>query len=177
MSGGVTVRIVREDDVPALTALLTADRGHLAPWDPQRPDDHWTEASQRQDAARLLDLHRQDRAIPGVIVEDGRLVGQVTVADVVRGPLQSGTLGYWVAGHATGRGAATAAAAARVRIAFDEAGLHRLEAGTLPHDTASRRVLVRTGFRRFGYAPRYLRIAGEWRDHVLVQLLDEPGMR
>ena len=38
-------------------------------------------------------------------------------------------------------------------------------------------VAARTGFQRFGYAPRYLRIAGEWQDHVLFQLLDEPGMR
>ncbi|WP_218120772.1 GNAT family N-acetyltransferase [Geodermatophilus sp. DSM 45219] len=112
-----------------------------------------------------------------MIVEDGRLVGQVTVADVARGPLQSGTLGYRVAGHATRRSVATAAAAAMVRTAFDEAGLHRLEAGTLPHDTASQRVPARTGSQRFGYAPRYLRIAGERRDHVLFQLLDEPGMR
>ena len=177
MSGGVTVRLVREDDVPALTALLTANREHLAPWDPQRPDGYWTEAFQRQDTARLLDLHRQDRGIPGVIVEDGEPVGRITVTDVVRGPLQSGTFGYWVAGHATGRGVATAAAAAMVRIAFDEAGLHRLEAGTLPHNHASQGVLARTGFQRFGYAPRYLRIAGQWQDHVLFQLLNEPEMR
>ena len=37
--------------------------------------------------------------------------------------------------------------------------------------------VARTGFQRFGYAPRYLCIAGERQDHVLLQLLDEPGMR
>ena len=177
MSGRVTVRLVREDDVPALTRLLAANREHLAPWDPQRPDEYWTEEFQRADTARQLELHRQDRAIPGVIVEDGELVGRVGVHNVVRGPLQSGTLGYWVAGHATGRGVATAATAAMVRTAFDEAGLHRLEAGTLPHNHASQRVLARTGFQRFGYAPRYLCIAGRWQDHVLFQLLDERDVR
>ena len=171
MSGRVTVRLVREDDVPALTVLLTANREHLAPWDPQRPDEYWTEAFQRQDTARLLDLHRQDRVIPGVIVEDGEVVGRINVNDVVRGAFLSGHLGYWMAEHVTGRGVATAAVAAMTRTAFGDAGLHRLQAATLLHNAASRRVLERNGFTPIGVAPRYLRIAGRWQDHLLFQLL------
>ena len=59
-------------------------------------------------------------------------------------------------------------------IAFGELGLHRIEAGTVPHNVRSRAVLERNGFVRFGYAPAYLKIAGEWRDHVLYQALSEP---
>ncbi len=43
MSGRVPVRLLRENDVPAVTALLVADREHPAPWDPLHPDDHRTE--------------------------------------------------------------------------------------------------------------------------------------
>ena len=57
-------------------------------------------------------------------------------------------------------------------IAFGELGLHRVEAGTVPHNARSRAVLERTGFVRFGYAPAYLKIAGEWQDHVLYQVLN-----
>jgi ribosomal-protein-alanine N-acetyltransferase len=60
-----------------------------------------------------------------------------------------------------------------VRIAFEELGLHRLEAGTLLHNTASQRVLERNGFTRFGLAPKYLSIAGRWQDHVLFQRINE----
>jgi [ribosomal protein S5]-alanine N-acetyltransferase len=67
------------------------------------------------------------------------------------------------------------------RLAFGEAGLHRLRAGTLLHDVASQTVLRRNGFTPIGVAPRYLRIAGRWQDHLLLPLLaDEtatPGMR
>jgi [ribosomal protein S5]-alanine N-acetyltransferase len=38
-------------------------------------------------------------------------------------------------------------------------------------------VLRKSRFTLIGIAPRYLRIAGEWQDHLLFQLLDEPGMR
>jgi ribosomal-protein-alanine N-acetyltransferase len=68
---------------------------------------------------------------------------------------------------------ATAAVGAAVRHAFEQLGLHRAEAGTLVHNVASQRVLERNGFTRFGMAPRYLRIAGKWQDHVLFQRLNE----
>ena len=171
MSGAVTVRILTPDDVPALTALLVTNRNHLAPWDPVRPEGFSTEEFQRQDAARLLDLHRLGGILPGLVLLDGEPVGRITVNDVVHGPFLSGDLGYWVSRHVTGRGIATAAVAAMTRLAFGEAGLHRLQAGTLLHNAASQKVLRRNGFTPIGVAPRYLRIAGEWQDHLLFQLL------
>jgi ribosomal-protein-alanine N-acetyltransferase len=36
-------------------------------------------------------------------------------------------------------------------------------------NVASQRVLEKNRFTRIGLAPRYLRIAGSWRDHVLLQ--------
>jgi ribosomal-protein-alanine N-acetyltransferase len=51
--------------------------------------------------------------------------------------------------------------------------LHRAEAGTLVHNIGSQRVLERNGFARYGLAPKYLRIAGRWQDHVLFQRINE----
>ncbi|MGH3421007.1 MAG: GNAT family N-acetyltransferase, partial [Streptosporangiaceae bacterium] len=58
------------------------------------------------------------------------------------------------------------------RRAFDDLDLHRVEAGTLTHNIGSQKVLQRNGFERFGLAPSYLRIAGEWQDHILFQVLN-----
>lgn len=55
--------------------------------------------------------------------------------------------------------------------AFGKLGLHRLQAETLLHNTASQRVLTRNGFRPFAVAPAYLKIAGEWQDNILFHLL------
>ncbi len=57
-------------------------------------------------------------------------------------------------------------------IGFGQLGLHRLEAGTLLHNTPSQRVLARNGFRPFAVAESYLKIAGRWQDHVLFQRLN-----
>ncbi|WNV77536.1 GNAT family N-acetyltransferase [Geodermatophilus sp. DSM 44513] len=177
MSAGVTVRLVAPGDVAPLTALLVANRDHLAPWDPVRAPEYWTEQGQRVNTDRLLDLYELGGVLPGVVLLDGEVVGQVTVNNVVRGAFRSGDLGYWVSHHVTGRGVATAAVAATARWAFGDAGLHRLQAGTLLHNAASQTVLRRNGFTPIGVAPGYLCIAGRWQDHLLFQLLDGPGMR
>ena len=101
---------------------------------------------------------------------------KVSVTNVVRRSFQSANIGYWVAGERNGRGVATAAVGAVCRFAFGELELHRLEAGTLLHNVGSQIVLDRNGFRPFGVAPNYLRIAGSWCDHVLFQRTsDEPS--
>jgi ribosomal-protein-alanine N-acetyltransferase len=113
--------------------------------------------------------------VPLVVVdEDGRTCGRLSVGNIVRGA-QSAAHGYWVAQEANGRGLASAAVADAVRLAFGDLGLHRLEASTLLHNLASQRVLRRNGFAPYGVAPRYLRIAGEWQDHALFQLLHDPA--
>lgn len=71
-----------------------------------------------------------------------------------------------------GRGLASAAVADAVRVAFDELRLHRLQAETLLHNTASQRVLAWNGFQPFGIAPSYLKIAGRWQDHILFHLFN-----
>ena len=44
-------------------------------------------------------------------------------------------------------------------------GLNRVEANIMPHNEASVRLVRRAGFRKEGYSPRYLKIAGRWSDH------------
>ncbi|MBG0561990.1 GNAT family N-acetyltransferase [Actinoplanes aureus] len=164
------IRRVTVDDAGPLAALVRANRAYLEPWDPIRDESYYTEYGQRR---LIADVLGKDDALPYVIVVDGRVVGRVTLSNVVRGPFLSASLGYWVAEETAGRGVASAAVAAIVRAAFTEHGLHRVEAATLLHNVRSRRVLERNGFERIGMAPRYLRIAGEWQDHYLFQLLAE----
>ena len=165
----ITTRPVTVADAPALAALLTANRAHLAPWDPIRPDGYFTAAGQ----AGLIEEGLRGTSILHVIREDGEIAGRINLNNVVHGPFQSGNLGYWVDHARTGRGVATTAVRMFAHLVFGLAGLHRMEAGTLVHNHASQRVLTRNGFTPFGLAPRYLRIAGEWQDHRLFQLLAE----
>ena len=57
-------------------------------------------------------------------------------------------------------------------LAFSRLGLHRLEAACLPENEASSGLLLRAGFTQEGRAAAYLKINGDWRDHLLFGLVN-----
>jgi [ribosomal protein S5]-alanine N-acetyltransferase len=167
-----TTRPLSLDDAAALTAIVREDRDFLAPWEPSRTESWFTEDGQREEIRVKLEQQARGLVVPHVVLDDDdEVVGRINLNNVVRGAFESCSVGYSIRAAANGRGHATAAVAAMLRVAFGELGLHRVEAGTLVHNAASQRVLERNGFVRFGLAPQYLRIAGRWQDHVLFQLL------
>lgn len=161
-------------DADELSAVRTREQEFLAPWEPIRPDDFATVEGQAQVIAKFLEQYESGTSLPLVILDDeGAIVGTIALSGIVRGPFLSAHLGYWVASTANGRGYATSAVAATIERGFSELGLHRVQAATLPHNAGSQRVLAKNGFERIGYAPRYLKIAGRWQDHVLFQRIAE----
>lgn len=167
-------RLVTQDDAPVLAELLRVNRDFLAPWEPIRDEDNFTIEGQRATIKSALQRYEQGITVPSVILdEDDRVAGRITLNEIVRGAFQSCHLGYWLSADANGRGLATAAARDMIRVAFEELGLHRIQAGTLLHNVRSQRVLERNGFVRFGVAPAYLNIAGQWQDHALYQVVNE----
>ena len=174
-AAGFELRPLTLEDAAALAAAYDRNRAHLSPWDPPRSDDFWTEAGQRERLMTELEAVAAGRQAAWLLHHEDRVVGRFALNTIVKGPFRSSTVGYWVDGQHTGRGLATWA----VAQVCDEArrlGLHRLEAGTMLHNTASQAVLRRSGFRHFGTAERYLFIAGAWQDHHLFQriLHDDP---
>ncbi|HTX85024.1 MAG TPA: GNAT family protein [Streptosporangiaceae bacterium] len=171
-----TCRLISAEDAPALARLLRLNRDFLAPWEPLRGDDFFTEDRQRVMIQDALREHQEGRNLPLVIVDGtGGVVGRITLNNIVRGAFQSCSVGYWVSEAAGGRGVATAALKQVVSVAFGELGLHRLQAETLLHNVASQTVLERNGFVRIGMAPAYLKIAGRWQDFILYQLINDAG--
>ena len=127
--------------------------------------EHFKLAGQRAEIEKLLGDQQRGLTVAHVILDEDRIIGRVTLSNIVRGPFQSCNLGYWIGRAENGRGHATRAVADLTVLAFSELDLHRIEAGTLSHNIASQRVLERNAFERFGLARRYLRIAWHWQDH------------
>ena len=161
----ITLRPPSSQDGPTLVALRRASRSHLEPWEPLPPpgssayDDGWFErflANAFTERCRRFLLVRTD---------DDVIVGQVALSEIMRGPLQQAFVGYWIGSEFTGRGYMTGGVRRVVQIAFTALGLSRLEANVQPHNGASLAVLRKVGFRREGFSPRYLEIAGKRADH------------
>jgi len=171
LSESVTMRTLRSSDAPALAAAYVRNREYLSSWEPVRPEEYYTEKWQATDIASRLVAADSGEGLPLGLFAGDAVVGRFNLAGIVRGPFQSAGLGYWVDGAYAGRGLASAAVLMIVETAREVLGLHRIEASTLLHNAASQRVLLKAGFQQIGMAPRYLRIAGEWQDHNLYQVL------
>lgn len=97
--------------------------------------------------------------------DTGQIVGVFNITNIVMGPFRSAFLGYYAfAGHEH-QGLMTDGLRAVVRHAFRTLKLHRLEANIQPANTPSIALVKRCGFAHEGFSPRYLKVAGRWRDH------------
>ena len=172
---GVAIRSFVYADVPELTELRIRNRAFLEPWEPRRSAGFFTEGGQRAEIERDRHEWAADRTYAFAICElpDGAMRGRIALANVVRGAWENATLGYFVDRVAGGRGIATEAVGLALRFAFGPCRLHRVQAAVMPHNARSIRVLEKNGFRHEGFSPRYLRLAGSWRDHELFALTVE----
>jgi ribosomal-protein-alanine N-acetyltransferase len=168
-AGRVQIRILRASDVDAMRAAYVRNREHLAPWEPVRDEEFFTTDGQLASVHSKLALFIAGSDVPWVLTDGDTIVGLMTLSGIVRGPFLSAHLGYWIDKDYNGHGIGTAAVAFALRTARDELGLHRLQAATLLHNSASQTILKRCGFTEIGVAPAYLNIAGGWQDHLLFQ--------
>jgi ribosomal-protein-alanine N-acetyltransferase len=158
-----------------LFSLVSSNRTFLEPFDPLRPEAFFTTAGQMENLLRAVRDRETDRGYGFGIVErgDGVMVGRVNLSNVVRGAWHNATLGYYVGREWNGRGYATEAVRQVLAFAFETARLHRVQAGAMPRNAPSVRVLEKNGFRREGLAQRYLRINGVWEDHLIFAMTSE----
>ena len=170
LGDGIRLRPVASGDAAAYAAAYDANRAHLARWDPAREESFYTVEWHEALVAQHLRDGADGRAARFVLVhDDGRIVGVANISNIVRGAFHSADLGYWIDASLAGRGLMSRAIAVVIDHASTELALHRLQAATLLDNAASQRVLAANGFERIGMAPKYLRIAGEWQDHLLFQ--------
>lgn len=173
-------RLLLRAPTPALAdAVLDyqlRNRAHFAPWDPPYPAGFFERAGT---AERLLQGEQAFAAGAAwrywicPVEAPTRVIGTVHFSQVARGPFQNAILGYSLDERAQGRGLMHEALLTAIAAAFGpDMRLHRIQAAVRPENRRSRAVLERLGFAREGFSPRYLFIAGAWRDHEVFALVN-----
>lgn len=165
----MTLRLPQHGDYQAWAQLREVSSEHLTPWEPIRAEDHLTRKAFTNRVYWAARAEAQGTALPLLMIrrEDQRLVGAITLDNIRRGPVQAGTLGYWIGAPFARMGYMREAILAVVHHAFTTMDLSRIEAACLPENAASRGVLEKCGFKYEGVAQSYLQINGRWRNHVL----------
>ncbi len=168
------LRPISRGDRAEWRRVRMANSTWLRRWDATAPSH--AHPQPRSFATMVRQMRREARAgrqLPFVVEYDGRLVGQLTVSNLVRGSAQYASLGYWIDEAHAGRGIITRAVALAIDHCFGEVGLHRVEVAIRPENASSLRVVEKLGIQEVGYAPRYLHIDGDWRDHRLFAITRE----
>jgi ribosomal-protein-alanine N-acetyltransferase len=170
---GVSLRPPRPSDYADWRELRAASRVHLQPWEPTWPADDLSRMAYRRRLAAYARDREAGAAYPFFVFRDSddALTGGITLSNVRRGVAQMGSIGYWCGLPHVRQGHTLAALKAISGFAFRTLGLHRLEAACIPDNAASRHLLEKAGFSEEGYARAYLKINGEWRDHVLFGMI------
>jgi RimJ/RimL family protein N-acetyltransferase len=154
------------DDVPALVAACNDDE--IRRWLPMIPSPYTEGHARTYIQGRVPNVGPNQFAI----TERGSVVGAIGL-DVTES-IRQGTIGYWCAREARGRGVTTRALRMLSRHAIDDLGLERLQLFTDPDNHASQRVAEKVGYQREGTVRSHLpQRDGTRRDSIAFSLL--PG--
>jgi ribosomal-protein-alanine N-acetyltransferase len=168
------LRPIAQRDKHAWRRVRERNRAWLSRWDATVPPGSETRPRTFGSMVRAMQADaRAGRQLPFVVEYDGRFAGQVTVNNITRGSGQFASIGYWIDEAYAGRGLITKSVAMVIDHCFFVLRLHRVEIAIRPENKASLRVVEKLGIAEFGFAPRFLHIDGDWRDHRLFAITRE----
>lgn len=166
----VMLRPLVPTDFDVYREVRLRNESWLLPWEPSRLSlaaDPIREAGAFSARCGLRDRERHAGTAYGLgLFVDNTFCGEVNLNTVLRGALQSATVGYWIDQQRAGHAYVAEAVVVMARFAFEELGLHRLEICIIPRNERSHRVMQKLDIRDEGIARRFLEINGVWEDHV-----------
>lgn len=169
--------LLQPDNAHLFFAYRERNLAHVAPWEPApNPNDGTLEQACHRVAAKSAKGFADGVSVHFIATdrETGAVVAGCNFTNIVRGIFQACHLGYSVDHAWQGKGLMFEVAQAGIAYMFDIQGLHRVMANHMPANVRSEKLLRRLGFEREGVARAYLKINGQWQDHVLNALVNEP---
>lgn len=170
----INIRFFRSADAVEKLKLEVENRAFFEAYSTTRYPDFYTLLIQRELIEIYAEQKENDQSYNFGIFENQTdlLVGTISLVQVMRGPLQRAVLGYAMDKKHNNKGYTTEAIQLIIAYAFRKIALHRIEAGVMPGNDASIRVLEKAGFHKEGIAIQNVQINGEWRDHQVLAIIN-----
>ncbi|MET3698867.1 ribosomal-protein-alanine N-acetyltransferase [Bacillus oleivorans] len=171
----IYLRFFEESDTEELLALELRNKDFFKKYNTTKKDSFYTLDGQLQRIQRTTEMRENDQFyLFGIFLkETDKLIGVVMLSEVGRGPFQNCWLGYYLDQSHNGKGYMTEAVRIIVDYAFAELNLHRIDAGVMPHNVGSIRLLEKNGFHKEGIAKKNVLINGVWEDHQTMAIINE----
>lgn len=166
-------RLPTEQDIPQILAFYHRNRDHLEKVQSPRPREFYTKTYWRIKCITARQEFEDDRSCQLIIFDRSNpnlVIGYCNFVNFIRGHFFACRLGYGLDRDYEGKGFMYDALHVAIRYLFQELNMHRIEANYLPWNEKSGKVLHRLGFKKEGYAERYLHVHGKWEPHILTAL-------
>lgn len=169
----VFVRTLEKKDADAILQVELRNRGFFQKYTSLRESGFYTLEGQVDRIQKNNELQKLDQCyFFGIFrIDSAELIGSIALSEVLRGPLQSCFVGYTLDQEHNGKGYMTEAVRLVVDYAFHDLKLHRIEAGVMPHNAGSIKVLEKAGFHKEGIAKKNVKINGKWEDHQVLAII------
>lgn len=173
------LRMPQSSDYRAWQRLRADSREFLQPWEPKWRPDELSGSAYRARLNRYQQEYDAGQSIALFIFarDSDDLLGGITIGLIRRGVAQSCMIGYWMGECHAGKGFMSRTLDMVIPYIFGALELHRIEAACIAENARSIRLLEKAGFRQEGSLRGYLKINGEWRDHLMFGLLDSDDNR
>jgi L-amino acid N-acyltransferase YncA len=160
----VAARLAEARDAPAIARIYNEGiQDRLATFE--------TEPRAADDVLRWL-AERSGRWPTVVVERDGSVIGWAGTSEYRPRACYAGVAEFSVYVARSDRGQGAGRLAMETLIAeCERRGIWKLVSRVFPENTASRRLLVRVGFREVGTYHRHAKLDGAWRDTVIVERL------
>lgn len=152
------------------------NKSFLEEWEPVKSEEFYTNQYQQEQLEQDLTNIQNNNSFRLWIFkkhDDHRIIGSIGFNNIVRGVFLSCFLGYKLDKDEINKGYMSEALQKGIEIMFNEYGLHRIEANIMPKNKRSLRVVEKLGFYNEGVAYKYLKINGQWEDHIHMVLLND----
>jgi [ribosomal protein S5]-alanine N-acetyltransferase len=171
----IAVQLVEESDANSLLALEVRNKHFFQQFTGLRDSAFYTYEGQAQRIKKEMECISADKGYLFMIRLKGseEVIGEVMLTEVVRENLQSCWIGYFLDQDHNGKGYMTEAVQLVVHYAFQELHFHRIEAGVMPHNIGSIKVLLKAGFHKEGIARKNVKINGKWEDHQILVIIHD----
>lgn len=127
---------------------------------------------------RLADMEKQMQSANALHLllfypDTKDIIGECNFTNIIRGPFNACFLGFSLDQNEQGKGIMQEALETAIEYMFANQKLHRIMANYIPENHRSGNLLKRLRFEEEGRARKYLKINGQWADHILTARIND----
>lgn len=170
----LSICILTPEHSDLVNAYEIRNKQHLFCWEPLRSSRYYNKAETK---ARLMNTYQNfnsGTAIHFVVVNttNDEMIASCNFTNIVYGVFQSCYLGYSIDTQYEGQGIMYDVLSKCIHYVFDKYDLHRVMANYMTNNKKSENLLQRLAFKKEGIAQSYLKINGQWKDHILTSKIN-----